>query len=351
VWNSGEIAGISSSYTIPPSVVRVGHTYRVRVKYKDNTGRWSHWSDAIQFVVSEPDLTPWQNDLMITELMYHPADATLSEINAGFSNSDFEYLELKNVGATTLDLTELRFTKGIDFDFAGSAVTSLAPGAYVLVVRNVAAFESRHGAGLPAAGAYAPDNLSNSGENVKLSFGLGSAIHEFTYDDSTPWPEAADGSGASMVLIQPESRPTHALATSWRASVDAGNPGGSDAEIFAGDPNADDDSDGLNALLEHAFGTSETNGGDASLAYTSGVQTFGVTDHFAISYQRNLAAEDVVISIEKSSNLTNWINDASIEMMSDDNQGNGTSLVTWRVVNQPAADERCFLRIVVTTVP
>ena len=57
-WNSGEIASFSSTYTIPPSAVRVGHTYRVRVKYKDTTGRWSHWSDPVQFVVSEPDLTP-----------------------------------------------------------------------------------------------------------------------------------------------------------------------------------------------------------------------------------------------------------------------------------------------------
>ena len=349
-WSSGEITAFASTYTIPPSAVRVGHTYRARVKYKDTTGRWSHWSDPVEFVVGEPDLTPWQNDLMITEIMYHPSDATLSEINAGFSNSDFEYVELKNVGAGTLDLTELRFTKGIDFDFAGSAVTSLAPGDYVIVARNTAAFESRYGAGLPVAGAYAPDNLSNGGENLKLSFGLGSAIHEFTYDDSSPWPEAADGSGASMVLIQPESRPDHAQALNWRASSDNGNPGASDAEIFSGDPMADEDIDGLNALQEHAFGTSEADGNDAASAYSGGVQTFGARDHFSLSYQRNLAAEDVTMTVEKSTDLINW-SSAGLELMTDENQGDGTSLVTWRVVEEFSGDDRCFLRIVVVTNP
>ena len=285
--------------------------------------------------------------LMITELMYHPADATLSEVNAGYTSSDFEYIELKNVGATTLDLTELRFTKGIDFDFATGAVTSLAPGAYVLVVRNVAAFESRYGGGKPIAGAYSPDNLSNSGENVKLSFGQGSAIHEFTYSDSLPWPEAADGSGASMVLVMPDSRPDHALAASWRASVDAGNPGGTDAEIFSGDPDADSDGDGLSALLEHAFGTSDGNRGDAPSVVVSGV----LGDHFEISYSRNLAAEDAVIRVEKSNDLMSWVTDATIVPISEILQGDGTSRVTWQAAALVSAEDRCFLRIVVELLP
>jgi hypothetical protein len=350
-WNSGELSAFSSTYTLPPSAVRVGHTYRARVKYKDNTGRWSNWSDPVQFVVGEPDVSPWVNDLMITEVMYHPADPTLDEINAGYTGSDFEYVELQNVGATTLDLTELRFTKGIDFGFAGGAITSLAPGGYILVVRNIAAFESRYGAGLPVAGAYAPDNLSNGGENVKLSFGLGSAIHEFTYDDEAPWPTHADGTGASMVLILPDSRPDHALAVSWRASVDAGNPGSTDATMFSGDPNGNGDGDGLSALFEYAFGTSDANGSDAGTAWTSGVRTFGASDHFAITYRRSLAADDVNLLVEKSSELDVWVTDATLVFVDEVPQGDGTSLVTWRVADPISSDERSFLRIRVTLNP
>ena len=48
------------------------------------------------------------------------------------SADSFEWIELKNVGPGPLDLTPVRFTKGIDFDFAGSAVTTLEPGERVL---------------------------------------------------------------------------------------------------------------------------------------------------------------------------------------------------------------------------
>ena len=349
-WDSGELTTFSANFALPPSAVRVGHTYRARVKYKDTTGRWSHWSDPLQFVVSEPDLTPWQNDLMITEIMYHPASATIDEIDAGFSSSDFEYIELKNVGTGTLDLTELRFTKGVDFDFAGSAITSLAPGAYVIVARNLAGFESRHGPGLPVAGAYGPDSLSNSGENLKLSFGLGSAIHEFTYDDASPWPEAADGSGASMVLIAPDSRPDHAIGSHWRATTDAGNPGRSDAITFSGDPNLDGDSDGLVALLEHAFGTSDADASDAS-KLSSGTIDLGASDHVTITYQRNPAAEDVTISFQKSTDLATWTNDPGTVLLSATPQPGGTELVTYRLVAPIAAGQRCFIRVKAVLLP
>ncbi|MDA7882345.1 lamin tail domain-containing protein, partial [Akkermansiaceae bacterium] len=238
------LTSFSSSFTFPvgASGVRVGSTYRARVRHIDNTGRASHWSEPIEFTAGLPDVNLWQQNLMITEVMYHPWEANALEIAAGFTTSDFEYLELKNISdSLTLDLTELRFTKGVDFDFAGSAITSLAPGAYVLVVGNIAAFESRHSTGLPVAGEWEPgDKLDNGGENVKLSFGDGTAIHEFVYDDNPPWAESPDGDGASLVLIAPGDRPDHADPYSWRPSVAfGGSPGTSDATMFTGDPDVD----------------------------------------------------------------------------------------------------------------
>jgi len=54
-------------------------------------------------------------------------------------------LRLKNVSATTnLNLNGVRFTNGIYFNFTGSAVTNLAPGQIVLLVRNQAAFTARY---------------------------------------------------------------------------------------------------------------------------------------------------------------------------------------------------------------
>ena len=45
-------------------------------------------------------------------------------------------------------------------------------------------------------------------------------ICEFAYDDTAPWPTAADGS-ASLVLIAPRTHPDPALPQSWRASTTA----------------------------------------------------------------------------------------------------------------------------------
>ena len=70
------------------------------------------------------------------------------------------------MGPSVLDLRDVRFTKGIDFDFAGSEVETLQSGAFVLVVKNRAAFEARYGTGLPVAGEYLNENLRNSGERL-----------------------------------------------------------------------------------------------------------------------------------------------------------------------------------------
>jgi hypothetical protein len=52
-----------------------------------------------------------------------------------------EFIELLNISdSVTLDLTNVRFTQGVEFNFTNSAIQSLAPGARVLIVRDLAAF-------------------------------------------------------------------------------------------------------------------------------------------------------------------------------------------------------------------
>ena len=234
VWHSGDLTSFTPQKQIPIADLRPGSTYRARVRHKDVTGRYSNWSEPMQFTVTTPDVTVWQNNLMITEIMYNPSAPTPTELVAGGSNfnNDYEFIELRNISSTlTLDLTELRFTKGVDFDFAGSAITSLAPGAYVLIVKHLPSFQARYGTGLPVAGVWdALANLANSGEQIKLSYGAGTAIHDINplgarYDQA-PWPTAADGTGPSLTLISPSSAPDHNVATNWRAAfVNNGSPG------------------------------------------------------------------------------------------------------------------------------
>ena len=217
VWTSPELTNFAQTTRIPFSVVRPGHTYRARVRHEDANRRWSRWSEAMQFVPSAPDVGVYTQNLVISEIMYHPPGATLAEQAAGYSGEDFEFLQLMNVGDAPLDLTDVRFTKGVNFDFP--AGFPLAAGARLYVARNAAAFTFRYGPGKNIAGSYSPDNLSDGGERLKLSYGAGTAILDFSYGTLAPWPELADGDGYGLQLISPETRPDHGLPTSWRAGT------------------------------------------------------------------------------------------------------------------------------------
>ncbi len=190
-----------------------------------------------------------QQSLRITELMYHPAPAPAG---SPYLPDDFEYVELRNVGATPLDLKGVRFTNGIGYDFTGSAIPSLAPGQRVLVVRSIAAFTSRYGTGLPIAGEYA-GALNNGGEALRLEDATGEVILDFSFNNS--WYPVTDGLGFSLV-IRDELAPWDAwgLAASWRPSgSDAGSPGGVDPAPRASVPVV------INEVLAHSANA----GGDA----------------------------------------------------------------------------------------
>ena len=64
-----DIFDFEESIQIPSSIVRSGTTYRARVRHQDEEGRWSHWSDPIQFKVANPDTIDYVNSLRITEII------------------------------------------------------------------------------------------------------------------------------------------------------------------------------------------------------------------------------------------------------------------------------------------
>ena len=237
VWESAEVTPFDNTIRIPADGVKQGHVYRVRCRMKDDTGRWSHWSDPNQFVVGAPLSAGILDHLRITEQMYHPATPTFAEETAGFTDQDdFEFIELKNTGTTTLDLSNVSFTDGVTFAFSTGSVTSLAAGDFVLVVSNQLAFEERYGTGLSSkiAGEFTTGNLSNGGENVKLEDYWNGTIVEFEYNDGRGWPVAADGSGHSMVpasvtVIEEEPQGTLNYGANWRRSAYLlGSPGADD---------------------------------------------------------------------------------------------------------------------------
>ncbi|MEI7733424.1 MAG: CotH kinase family protein [Verrucomicrobiota bacterium] len=50
LWNSGELPPGRPELQLADNLCKKVHTYRVRARYKDNSGRWGHWSEPVQFV-------------------------------------------------------------------------------------------------------------------------------------------------------------------------------------------------------------------------------------------------------------------------------------------------------------
>ena len=144
-------------------------------------------------------------------------------------------------------------------------------------------------------------SLDNGGELVKLDDATGSTIVEFTYDDRSPWPVTPDGDGPSLVLMAPRPGDAwHSDGTHWRPStLTGGNPGASDALPFAGDPNADQDSDGLSALLEYALGTSDNNPSD-------GANVLSIDAAGYVHLSSAAGADAAILTVEKSVDLQTW---------------------------------------------
>ena len=207
---AGEVSVGEVSPTAVPCTDSFTLPYSMHIRARALAGQWSALSEAT-FAVG-----PVAESLRISEVMYHPA-----------GDPNTEYVELTNVGAATINLNLVAFTEGIDFVFPN---TELAPGAFVLVVRDVNAFEAKYGPDLPIAGRY-DGSLDNAGEQVELQDAAGQAIHTFEYSDN--WYDLTDGAGFSLTVRSPATigEPNALDAKdAWRASVDLdGSPGFDDA--------------------------------------------------------------------------------------------------------------------------
>ncbi len=237
VWKSDELTTFSDTIQIPPYALRAGRTYRARCRMKDNTGRWSHWSAPFEFTTTDPIATGVIEDLRLTELMYNPPRPAGSSYTA----DDFEFIEFKNIGDETLDLSTVQITDGVTFDFgsAESKIKTLGPGEFVLVVRNEDAFESRYGTAAlwRVAGEYG-GGLNNNSERIRVADAWYGTVVTCTYSDGWGWPKEADGGGHSLVPLEASYARQYLgslnYGAMWRASAYLnGSPGQDDPAVPA----------------------------------------------------------------------------------------------------------------------
>jgi hypothetical protein len=190
---------VGTRYARPVTMTESTH-----IKARVLNGRdWSALNEAI-FSVG-----PVADNLRITEIMYHPDDP-----NA-------EFIELKNIGAESLNLNLVRFVDGIDFTFPS---VELPAGEHILVVRDTDVFVTQYGVGLRIAGEYL-GSLSNAGERVALEDAAGRTILNFEYADD--WHDMTDGMGFSLTIQDPAGADltVWGVKSGWRPSAAAGGSG------------------------------------------------------------------------------------------------------------------------------
>jgi len=199
----------------------------------DYTGRLSARGETIELIhrqgprvaaVNTPALPSLaQSFLRVTELMYNPPAIP----GDAFAHQEYEYVELTNIGAGDIDLTGVHFSAGIAFDFTDSDMIRLAAGERLLLVKHLAAFAERYGAGFHIAGQYS-GHLDNGGERIRLEDARNEMVLDFDYDDA--WYPITDGLGFSLAIAD-ETAPfdTWNEPASWQPSAtEGGSPGTED---------------------------------------------------------------------------------------------------------------------------
>ena len=80
------------------------------------------------------------------------------------------------------------------------AESVIEPGAYYLLVQDVAAYNRKYGSifagGVKANAAWDAGWLSNDGETLTLRDAVNVIVDKVDYQTTFPWPVMADGGGA-----------------------------------------------------------------------------------------------------------------------------------------------------------
>lgn len=356
---TGNPPGGGANRTTPP-IALPSHGWLLARAYDSATGSWSALNSAFFTVATVPADS---GNLVISEMNYHPAKPPPGTLFP--DRDDAEFIELKNVlTASSVDLTGVRFTSAVLFDFADH--TLIPPGGRVVIVKNKDAFAERYAAQLPGVTfalntAGTPEysgRLGNSGDLVTLLAASAAPILQFSYGDVLPWPPGADGLGYSLVLKRPSAPPPdHGLAANWVASRSLdGGPGLDDPTGFAGDPAADLDGDGFAALLEYALGASDGLAGDAAALTTGELASFpevaGTDTFFVFRFRRNLLAQNILsLQPEVSGDLATWSGGDTLVRVGEQDHGDGTATVTYRSTAPVGGAPPQFIRLRAAATP
>ncbi len=162
-----------------------------------------------------------------------PAKLTISELNynSDGANNSGDWVEFHNYGTQALDISGWKFKDEEDHHiFTFPTGTSIAAGAYLVLVEDTAAFSANFPAVTNKIGPM-EFNLANGGEMVRVYDHEDDLYLSFTYQDQSPWPTSADGGGYTLELLSPTGNLNS--GTNWFAGCIGGSPGRAYSPLLA----------------------------------------------------------------------------------------------------------------------
>lgn len=181
------------------------------------TTSWSRLPDGEGDFHSAPlspglsNRAPETPPLVIHEIHYHPHDVLAAEL--GVPARDLEFIEILNAGEVDLALEGVSLDAGVEFEFPAGSL--LEAGGRAVVAAHPELLARQYDLPTRPHGPW-QGSLSNRGEAIELRGPGGELIDRVRYHDGGRWPEAADGGGSSLELVDP--RADNDSPASWTAS-------------------------------------------------------------------------------------------------------------------------------------
>jgi len=139
-------------------------------------------------------------NIVINEIHYNPNDSIYYNntiaMNDTIDSKNFEFIEIKNLGTSTVNLVDCRFSKGVDLTFENDLL--IEPDSFLVFAEDAFWFEQKYG--------FAPDGvfegkLDNGGEKINIKNPLGDFIDSLSYDDNGIWDPIPDNGEYSLAYI------------------------------------------------------------------------------------------------------------------------------------------------------
>ena len=261
-----------------------------------------NWSAPLRRVYLVSEAFAGVGDVAVSEINYDPAEPTAAEKAAVLevAATDFEYVELKNVGSRTVNTFEMKFAEGLPFKELKLAPRTLGPGETALVVRRREAFVARYGSAQEAkiVGEWSDGSLNDGGETIQLQARDGSAIQSFVFGDSASGGASANlvgGVWKSDVPSPGTDGPTYAAWKNFH--FPAGGAASADT--------ADADLDDADNRTEYAHATNPTVA-DSQAAFTP---TFALSgSNYVFTFKKPLNRPSAQYQVQQSGDLAQCTN-------------------------------------------